>query len=310
MERKIKIFISGGNGMVGRNLQENLNENKKFEVHAPGREVLDLLDYESTVNYIGKYKPDVIIHCAGMVAGIQKNIEKPYSFLSVNTIIGFNLLNACIHNRIEKVINLGSSCMYPKNKSAKLKEEDILTGELEPTNEGYAISKIAVAKLCQYALKEHSVSYKTIIPCNLYGKYDSFDENNSHMIPAAIRKIHCANKKNEKPVIWGDGTVRREFMFVEDLVDFIAFAILNYDRLEPITNVGLGFDYSILEYYKAISEVIGYDGPFEKDLSKPRGMEKKLCSIEKQTNLGWGPRHTLQQGLLKTYKYYLEKYEL
>jgi len=296
--------------MVGRNLQENLNNIKEFEVNAPRREVLDLLDYESTVNYINKYKPDIIIHCAGMVAGIQKNIEKPFSFLSVNTIMGFNLLNASIQNRIEKVINLGSSCMYPKNKSTELKEEDILTGELEPTNEGYAISKIAVAKLCQYAFKEYSLSYKTIIPCNLYGKYDSFDENTSHMIPAAIRKIHYANKKGKKPVIWGDGTARREFMFVEDLVDFIVFSILNYEKLESITNVGLGYDYSVLEYYRAISEVIGYDGPFDKDLSKPRGMEKKLCCIKKQTELGWSPRHTLQQGLLKTYNYYLEKHEL
>ena len=247
-----------------------------------------------------------MLHAAGLVGGIQANIEKPYSFLSVNAQIALNVINASIEFGIGRLINLGSSCMYPKDCHDELTEDLILTGQLEPTNEGYAIAKIMASKLCDYAQSEFGLSYKTLIPCNLYGKYDNFHPIRSHMIPAVIRKVHEASKTNESVEIWGTGEARREFMFVEDLVDFIIWSINNYDQLPNLINVGLGHDYSIMEYYQSIADVIGFKGEFTHDLTKPEGMKRKLCSVKKQNQLGWKPNHSLKEGLEKTYKYYLK----
>ena len=304
----MKIMITGGSGMVGKNLIYFLNNNTKHKLLYPSSSELNLLDLNSVINYIEKEKPDTIIHCAGRVGGIQVNIELPYSFLSQNLIMGSNIIEAAIFNKIPKLINLGSSCMYPKNLDRKLEEKDILTGELEPTNEGYAIAKIAIAKLCEFAKKEFNLDYKTIIPCNLYGKWDKFDPKNSHMIPAVIRKLHLSKNSNETAEIWGDGSARREFMYAEDLADFINYSLINYDLLESYTNVGLGYDYSILDYYKEVASVVKYKGDFKFDLTKPSGMKRKLCSIKKQKKIGWIPKHNLKQGLTKTYEFYLENY--
>lgn len=306
----MKIFVSGGSGMVGRNLVSYLRKNSQVEIFAPNSQELNLLDYSKTESFIKRIKPDAVIHCAGLVGGIQTNIEKPYSFLFSNTLMGLNLVNACVNQRIRKVINLGSSCMYPKDQTSNLNEEDILTGPLEPTNEGYAIAKITVSKLCEYAKREYKLDYKTIIPCNLYGKYDKFDPEKSHMIPAAIRKLHKAKTSKKTATIWGDGGARREFMYVEDLVDFISYALKNYNKIEHIMNVGLGYDFSIKEYYDAIAEVVGYNGDFEYDLTKPSGMKRKLCDVTKQKKIGWKPKNSLTEGLQKTYQYYLDTYEV
>lgn len=304
----MKILITGGSGMVGKNLINFLNSNTKHILLSPSRAELDILEFNSVSKYIQKEKPDFIIHCAGYVGGIQANIEAPYSFLYKNITMGSNIIEAAIFNKVPKLINLGSSCMYPKGLDRELEEKDILTGELEPTNEGYAIAKIAIAKLCEFAKKEFDLDYKTIIPCNLYGKWDKFDPINSHMIPAVIRKLHLSKRTNEPAEIWGDGSARREFMFVEDLADFINYSLTNYDLLESYTNVGLGYDYSILDYYKEIASVVKYTGDFKYDLTKPSGMKRKLCSIKKQKKIGWIPKHNLKQGLIKTYEFYLENY--
>lgn len=304
----MKIFITGGSGMVGKNLINFLKTNTNHTLLSPSSSQLDILDFNSIKKYIQKEEPDVIIHCAGYVGGIQANIKHPYTFLQKNIILGANLIEAAILNQVPKLINLGSSCMYPKDLDRELKEKDILTGKLEPTNEGYAVAKIAVAKLCEFAKKEFKLNYKTIIPCNLYGKWDKFDPENSHMIPAVIRKIHLSKYKNEQVEIWGDGSARREFMYVEDLADFINYSLNKYHLLETYTNVGLGYDYSILEYYKEIASVVKYKGDFKFDLTKPSGMKKKLCSIEIQKKIGWIPKHNLKQGLTKTYKFFLENY--
>ena len=302
------ILITGGNGMVGRNLINYLSKKNQTNLLYPSRSELDLTDFKSVLSFINNNKPDAIIHCAGLVGGIQANIERPYSYLNRNLIMGCNLVEASILNKVPKLINLGSSCMYPANISSKLNETDILSGKLEPTNEGYAIAKIAIAKLCEFAKKEFGLDYKTIIPCNLYGKWDKFDPDNSHMIPAAIRKLHLAKNNNDIPLIWGDGNARREFMYAEDLADFIDYSLINYNLLESYTNVGLGYDYSILDYYKEIAFIVKYEGDFKFDLTKPSGMKRKLCSIKKQEKLAWSPKHTLKEGLTKTYKYYLENY--
>lgn len=305
----MKVLVTGSSGMVGKNLCNYL-DNLNYFVLRPTRDELDLMNLSQIQLYLKVNKPDCVVHCAGLVGGIQANISKPFSFLYINCQIGLNLINACIEQGISKLINLGSSCMYPKDSKVALKEDMILSGHLEPTNEGYAIAKIVIAKLCEFANNQNGFNYKTIIPCNLYGKYDKFDPASSHMIPAVIRKIHNAYLGNYEPVIWGDGSARREFMYAEDLADFIEWSLNNYEKLDPLTNIGLGFDYSILDYYKEISKVVGYKGKFTFDKTKPEGMKKKLCSIEKQNKLGWFPKHSLNEGLKKTYKFYLANYEI
>jgi GDP-L-fucose synthase len=301
------VLITGSTGMVGRNATDKLLE-KGFDVLAPTRKELDLIDSREVLRYFKSKKIDVVIHAAGLVGGIQANIEKPYSFLSVNSQIALNVINASIETGIERLINLGSSCMYPKDCQDELTEDLILTGPLEPTNEGYAIAKIMASKLCDFVQSEFGLNYKTLIPCNLYGKYDNFHPLKSHMIPAVIRKVHEAFTINGFVEIWGTGEARREFMFVEDLIDFIIWSLDNYDQLPSTINVGLGHDYSIKEYYESIAEVIGYNGDFTYDLSKPEGMKRKLCSIQKQSQLGWKPKHSLKEGLEKTYQFYLKNH--
>jgi len=301
------VLITGSTGMVGRNAAEMLIE-KEFKILTPTRSELDLMNSEEVMRYFKSNQIDIVLHAAGLVGGIQANIEKPYSFLSVNSQIALNVINASIETGIERLINLGSSCMYPKDCQDELTEDLILTGSLEPTNEGYAIAKIMASKLCDYAQSEFGLSYKTLIPCNLYGKYDNFHPVKSHMIPAVIRKVHEAAKTNNPVEIWGTGEARREFMFVEDLIDFITWSLDNYDQLPNLMNIGLGHDYSIKEYYQAIVEVIGFTGDFTYDLSKPEGMKRKLCSIQKQSHLGWEPKHSLKEGLEKTYQFYLKNH--
>ena len=301
------VLITGSTGMVGRNAAEMLIE-KEFKILTPTRSELDLMNSEEVMRYFKSNQIDIVLHAAGLVGGIQANIEKPYSFLSVNSQIALNVINASIETGIERLINLGSSCMYPKDCQDELTEDLILTGSLEPTNEGYAIAKIMASKLCDYAQSEFGLSYKTLIPCNLYGKHDNFHPVRSHMIPAVIRKVHDAAKTNNSVEIWGTGEARREFMFVDDLIDFITWSLDNYDQLPNLINIGLGHDYSIKEYYQAIAEVIGFTGDFTYDLSKPEGMKRKLCSIQKQSQLGWKTKHSLKEGLEKTYQFYLKNH--
>lgn len=303
----MKLFVTGGRGMVGKNIIA-LAEKKGIEVIAPSRQELNLTSQTAINEYLSVHKPDVVVHCAGLVGGIQANIAAPYDFCFQNLQIGLNVIQASYDAGITQLINLGSSCMYPRLAQNPLKEEQILTGELEPTNEGYAIAKVAVAKLAEYLSAQYDVDYKTFIPCNLYGYWDKFDVNKSHMIPAVIRKIDEAVKSNQSIVdIWGDGLARREFMFAEDLADFILFSLERFDKLPNTMNVGLGYDYSINDYYKAVAEVVGYTGTFEHDLTKPAGMKQKLVDVTQQTNLGWTPKTDLTQGIRRTYQFYLNE---
>jgi GDP-L-fucose synthase len=221
--------------------------------------------------------------------------------------IGINILLASKECRVKKFMNLSSSCMYPRDAKNPLSEELILKGELEPTNEGYAIAKVASTRLCEYINREDRYyQYKTVIPCNLYGKYDKFDPNNSHMIPAVIRKIYESKSKNKKSInIWGDGLARREFMYAADFADFVYYAIDHFDNMPQNINVGLGHDYTINEYYKKISDAVGYKGDFIHDLSRPTGMQQKLIDNTKLKEFGWQYQTTLKQGIKKTYDYFL-----
>jgi len=307
---KKKIYLSGGNGMVGRNIIDHI-EAKNYEILSPKSSDLNLLNYNETKNYITSNKPDIIIHTAGVVGGIEANINNPVKFLVENTQMGINILTVSKEMKIKTFINLSSSCMYPKDSNNPLSEEQILSGELEPTNEGYALAKICTTKLCEYINREdNSFSYKTIIPCNLYGKYDNFDNNSSHMIPAVIKKIYEAKKNNLQFVnIWGDGLARREFMYASDLADFIYFAIKKFNEMPQNINVGIGKDHSINDYYKTIADIIGFKGKFKNDLSKPRGMKKKLINNQKLKKFGWQYKTSLEDGIKKTYEYFLNKEE-
>lgn len=302
----MKILLTGGNGMVGKNLLEHPLA-AEHSVIAPSRAELNLLDLNSVERYFSHFKPEFVIHAAGTVGGIQANMEDPVRFLYENMQMGMNLIKSAAKSGVPNLLNLGSSCMYPKEAVNPLVEESILTGSLEPTNEGYALAKIACAKLCEYySYKNSNLNYKTVIPCNLYGRHDNFEKNRSHMIPSVIDKIHQAKLK-EKPVveIWGDGTARREFMYAGDLADFILHSIDKFDELSPYLNVGLGRDYSINEYYEAIADVIGFNGKFKHDVTKPTGMKQKLVDVTRLEDTGWKAKTELLEGLKKTYSFYL-----
>jgi GDP-L-fucose synthase len=304
----MKILVTGSSGMVGQNVKERF-EYENVTLIMPTSNEMNLSKYQDVVTYLSKNKPDIIIHAAGKVGGIQANMLEPVSFLVDNLDMGRNIVSAAKELGIRKLINLGSSCMYPRNLTSPLREEDILTGELEPTNEGYALAKIATSKLCEYIQREDdSYQYKTLIPCNLYGRWDKFDPVHSHMIAGVIDKIYKAKIEDRKEVvIWGDGLARREFMYAG--ADCLLTAVTNFDHLPSLMNVGLGYDYTINQYYEIIADILGYTGTFSHDLSKPSGMKQKLVHIGKQSEWGWKASTTLEDGIRKTYSFYLEQKE-
>lgn len=302
------IFLTGGSGMVGRNILEHPRA-AGLTILAPGRDELDLSDAQAVVRWIERHTPDVVIHTAGLVGGIQANMRQPVAFLDQNVAIGRNVIVGAYEAGVRKLLNLASTCMYPRASPSPLREEVILTGELEPTNEGYALAKIMSTRLCQYIRRETPEAYfKTLIPCNLYGRYDKFDPGASHLVPAIIQKIHTAKIESQDTVeIWGDGTARREFMFAGDLADAALRATQDIESLPDLMNVGVGSDHSINDYYRIVADVIGWRGDFVHDLSKPVGMRQKLCSIERQTDWGWRPTVPLPDGVACTYEFFSER---
>ena len=306
----MKIFITGSGGLVGRNVVENPCI-AGHELLIPRSKELNLMDYEAVFSYISNNRPDLIIHCAGKVGGIQANMKDMYGFYMENAVMGMNLIRGAKNCNVRKLINLSSSCSYPRDYKQPLKEEYTLKAELEPTNEGYALAKLSILKMCEYISREHEgFEYKTLIPCNLYGKYDKFDETNSHMIPSVIRKIHHAKLSNEPSVeIWGDGNARREFMYAGDLADCIAFCIRNWEKVPLLMNVGLGRDYSVNEYYETVKKVLGYHGSFSHDLNKPVGMRQKLLDVTRAKIIGWSAKTPLEDGVRQLYDYFLKVYE-
>lgn len=306
----MKVWLTGGSGMVGRNVQERVARQDGAAAGlilvAPRHAELNLLDASAIDAFLERERPDAVIHAAGTVGGIQANIASPVRFLQENILMGTNVVMGARRAGITRLINLSSSCVYPRNGQNPLREDMILTGELEPTNEGYAIAKIATARLCDYISREDpSFLYKTLIPCNLYGRHDKFDPVHSHMIPAVIAKIAKAKDEGVQEVeIWGDGQSRREFMYAGDVADFIVEALARIEALPAYLNVGLGYDYTINEYYQAVAHVLGYDGAFRHDLTKPTGMRQKLVSTETLKAFGWSAPTSLEEGLRKTLDFY------
>ena len=298
--------------MVGRNILDHpfaIN----YDILAPSSRELDLRDAAATHKFISQTKPDIVIHAAGRVGGIQANILNPVDFLVANIDMGRNVILASYKIGVPYLLNLASSCMYPRNAMNPLSENLILQGELEPTNEGYALAKIFASRLCEYVNRENvrngqsTNRYKTLIPCNLYGRYDKFEPEHSHLIPAIIHKIHHAKVQGLAEVeIWGDGTARREFMYAGDLADAIMKSLKDYDQISDLMNIGLGYDYTISDYYQIAAEVIGWNGKFVYDTTKPVGMKQKLVDITRQSQWGWQPSTPLASGIHKAYDFYLE----
>ncbi len=295
--------------MVGHNFLEHAAA-ARLEVFSPDVAELDLFNYEAVRSYIQKVKPEMIVHAAGRVGGIQANMAHPVAFLLENLDMGRNLVWAARNCGVKKLLNLGSSCMYPRNAPNPLKESMVLQGELEPTNEGYALAKVVVSRLCSYISRENpEFSYKTLIPCNLYGRWDKFAPEHSHMIPAVIRKLHLARLNGDKSVeIWGDGKARREFIYAGDVADCMHRAVDKFETLPELMNVGLGDDYSVNDYYQAVAGVVGYTGAFTHDLTKPAGMARKLVDTSRMKEWGWQPSVTLKDGIAAAYEFFKANY--
>ncbi|TWI38105.1 GDP-L-fucose synthase [Paracoccus sulfuroxidans] len=302
------LLITGASGLVGRNLTAHPRLDR-WQVLTPSSRELDLTDAALTHAWLARHRPDAVVHAAGVVGGIHANMAEPFRFLAANAQMGVNIVSACRAAGVRDLINLGSSCMYPRDLGEGLAEETILTSQLEPTNEGYALAKIMTMRLCEYAMREDaSLNYRTLIPCNLYGPYDKFDPRTSHLVPAIIDKVHRAKVSGAAQVeIWGDGTARREFMYAGDLADAITRALEDPARLPPIMNVGPGHDHSINDYYHQVAEVIGWQGRFTHDLDRPVGMKRKLLDVTRQTDWGWQPGTALTEGLRLTYEHYLQE---
>lgn len=302
----MRVLITGGSGMVGRNLLEHPGA-RRHEVLAPARKELDLFDPAATRAYLAQRRPDLVIHCAGRVGGIQANMAAPVEFLVQNWDVGRNVLLAAREAGVPRLVNMGSSCMYPRDWPTQMDESLVLGGPLEPTNEGYAIAKVAVARLASYIRRENpAFQYKTVIACNLYGRYDHFDPKSSHLVAAALNKVHQAKLARAPEVeVWGDGTARREFMYSGDLADFLWTALERFDALPELVNVGPGVDHTVNEYYETAMQAVGYPARLKHLTDKAVGMQRKLMAVDKARQFGWQPPTDLLRGMRATYEYYL-----
>lgn len=303
--KSIKIYIAGHNGMVGSACWKVLYSNGFKNLIGKSSSELDLRNQGLVEKFISIEKPDLIIDAAAKVGGIHANNSQPYEFLLDNMLIQNNLLKASKENNIKKFIFLGSSCIYPKFAPQPMREESLLTGELEPTNQWYAIAKISGLKLVESIRNQFGMNYISLMPTNLYGPNDNFNLETSHVLPAMIRKFHEAKMQGNLPVIiWGSGNPRREFLHVDDLARSILFCIKN-NLSENIYNVGTGIDYTIKELAEMIQKIIGHKGEILLDNSKPDGTPRKLLDISKLKNLGWIHKINLESGIKKTYEWFL-----
>ena len=308
MDKESKIYIAGHEGMVGSILFKEMKRRGYRNLITIPFKQLDLRNQRDTYNVVKEEKPEYIFLIAGKVGGIQANIKFPAEFLYDNLMISANVIESARINKVKKLIFLGSSCIYPRLSTQPMKEGYLLTGSLEPTNEGYAIGKIAGLKLCEYYRKQYGCNFIAAIPPNLYGPGDNFSLANSHVISALIKKIHKAKIEKTKYVeMWGSGSARREFLFNEDVADGLIFLMKNYEDGNFI-NIGSNNDVSIKELSEIIKEIIGYDGEFKWDKTKPDGMPQKLLDSSRIYNMGWKTKNNLKDGLSKTYKWYLNNY--
>ena len=306
MNKTSKIYIAGHRGMVGSAIWRVLESKGYTNLIGRTSSELDLRNQLDVISFFENEKPSVVIDAAARVGGILANNNYPYQFLMENMQIQNNLIDSALKNDVEKFIFLGSSCIYPKLAKQPLKEEYLLTDSLEPTNEWYAIAKITGVKACEAIRKQYDKDYISLMPTNLYGTHDNFDLKTSHVLPAMLRKFHEAKENNNAPVtLWGSGTPMREFLFVDDLAAAVVFALEN-ELPEYLYNIGTGVDLTIKELAETIKNVVGHKGEIIWDSSKPDGTPRKLMDISKMHALGWKHKIELQEGIEKTYAWFLE----
>jgi GDP-L-fucose synthase len=303
--RDKRVWVAGHRGMVGRAISRKLSEAGSNVIEVD-RTSLDLRDQSAVRSWMDANRPDAIFVAAARVGGILANSRAPADFLYDNLIIEANIIEAAFRNSVEKLCFLGSSCIYPKYASQPLREESLLTGPLEPTNEWYAIAKIAGIKLVEAYRIQHGCNYISAMPTNLYGPHDNFDLASSHVLPALIRKVHEAKVNASLEIeVWGTGEPMREFLHVDDCADACIFLMEQYSDIGHV-NIGCGEDIKILNLVQLICEVVGFDGNIILDRSKPDGTPRKLMSIDKIRSLGWSPTIDLSQGIRQTYKWFLQ----
>lgn len=309
IDKNSVIYIAGHKGMVGSAIWRNLTAKGYRNLIGATSKELDLRDQNAVRDFIQKSKPDVIIDAAAKVGGILANNDFPYQFLMENMQIQNNLISEAQSLDVEKFIFLGSSCIYPKLAPQPLKEDYLLTDSLEKTNEWYALAKITGVKLCEAIRKQFDKDFVSLMPTNLYGIHDNFDLNSSHVLPAMIRKFHEAKESNNAPVIlWGSGTPMREFLFVDDMAEAVVFALEN--KLPGhLYNIGTGQDLTIKELASIIQKIVGHNGEIIWDESKPDGTPRKLMDVSKMHAIGWKHQINLEQGIQKTYDWFLKNIE-
>jgi GDP-L-fucose synthase len=306
MKSKSKIYVAGHRGMVGSAIIRKLNSEGFSNIVVRTSNELDLRNQNAVNIFFEAEKPDVVVLAAAKVGGIHANNVYRAEFLYDNLMIEANIIHAAYKNKVEKLLFLGSSCIYPKMADQPLKEEYLLTGKLEPTNEPYAIAKIAGIKLCESYRDQYGCNFISAMPTNLYGPNDNYDLNNSHVLPALLRKFHTAKQEGNSAVeIWGTGSPKREFLHVEDLASACFFLLQNYNEKE-LVNIGCGEDISIKDLALTIKKVVGFDGELSFDTSKPDGTPRKLLSMDKLHKLGWKHQIELEDGIKREYKNVLD----
>ena len=300
-----RVWVAGHGGLVGSAIVRAL-EARDIEVITVPRSELDLVDQSAVARWMKDVRPEAIFLAAAKVGGIMANATRPAEFLFDNLVIETNVIDAAWRNGVEKLLFLGSTCVYPKFAPQPIREESLLTGPLEPTNEAYAIAKIAGLKLCEAYSKQYGADFISAMPTNLYGPNDNFELEGAHVVPALIRRMHEAKASRQPSVtIWGSGTPRREFLHADDAADALVFLMENYSGIEPI-NVGTGDDVTIADLAGTIGAAVGYDGALEFDRSRPDGTPRKLTDVAKLSGLGWRARIGLEDGVRATYRWYLE----
>jgi GDP-L-fucose synthase len=299
-----RVYVAGHRGLLGSAIARRL-ANEGCEIQVAGRETLDLTDQRATEIWLERMRPDAIFLAAGLVGGIHANNSYPADFIVNNLAIALNVIRGAHAIGVKKLLALGSSCIYPKYAAQPMSEDMLLTGPLEPTNEWYAIAKIAAIKLCQAYRKQHGDDFISVMPTNLYGPNDNYHPLNSHVPAALIRRFHEAKLANAPTVtVWGTGKPRREFMAADDAADACVFVMKHYSDFEFI-NIGTGYDVTIAEFAKTVSEVVGYRGTIAYDTSRPDGPPQKLLNVTKLKKLGWSSKITLPEGLAQAYADFL-----
>ncbi len=309
LDRHKKIYVAGHKGLVGSALVRKLEKEGFANIITRTHAQLDLTRQADVEEFFEKEKPDYVILAAAKVGGIHANNTYPADFIMKNLQMECNVIDAAHKNQVQKLLFLGSSCIYPRECPQPIKEEYLLSDYLEKTNEAYALAKIAGLKMCAFYNKQYGTNYISVMPCNLYGINDNFSLENSHVLPALMRKFHEAKIKGEPTVtVWGSGKPLREFLNVDDLADACLFLMDNYEG-DDFFNVGYGEEVSIMELALLIKKVVGFEGELVMDASKPDGTMRKLTDISRIRALGWEPKITLGKGLEDTYKWFREKYE-